>query len=190
MALPPLRVWLETGYDGGNFGAWMLDVPGAFGWARSRELAVSQSSAAWGWFRDWVGRHGEELDASFGFPEIAEEIPATRDEGYERNATFADDARPMDADELETSLRRMTYAREDLLALVPALEALPATATDSDRPAGEVLRHLAGAETWLGSRLDPGARFDGAAGDDEPATYLAATREWATQNLRSLHARD
>src|SRR3954452_6191496 len=157
MTLRPLRIGLEPGYDGGRFGAWVLDVPGAFGSAPSRELAVSQSGAALGWFRDWGARHGERLDVSFGFAEVVEEVPATVVAGYERNATFDDDSRDVSPDELDTALRRLGFAREDLLALVPRLAALGASPAGEARSADEVLRHLAGAETWLGSRLDPKA---------------------------------
>ena len=107
MTLPPLRVWLESNYDGGKFGAWLLDVPGAFGSAASRDLAVSQSSVAFGWFRDWLGRHGEALAGAFGFAEVIEDVAATRVDGYERNATFADDTRPSRS----TTIRRRTRTR-------------------------------------------------------------------------------
>ncbi len=36
----PLRLWLEPGYDG-HFGVWLLDLPGGFSGAATREQAVS-----------------------------------------------------------------------------------------------------------------------------------------------------
>ncbi|MFL5926966.1 MAG: GNAT family N-acetyltransferase [Gaiellaceae bacterium] len=191
MTLPALRIGLEPGYDGVRFGAWVLDVPGAFGSATSRELAVSQSGAALGWFRDWVARHGEPFEASFGFAEVVEEVPASVVAGYERNATFAEDSRPVADDELATALRRLDFARTDLLALVPRLAAVDRSDTGAEqRHPDEVLRHLGGAETWLGSRLDASARFDGPSRNGDPLEYLAATRTWAVANLRRLHDED
>ena len=55
----PLRLGLEPGYDGGRCGAWLLDLPGAFGWAAMRDAAISQSLSVAGWWRDWLARHGE-----------------------------------------------------------------------------------------------------------------------------------
>jgi ribosomal protein S18 acetylase RimI-like enzyme len=186
VTLPPLRVWLETGYDGGTFGAWLLDIPGAFGAAASRDLAVSQSSVAFGWFRDWLARHGESLDGSFGFAEVVEQVAATQVDGYERNATFGDDARLVGEEELATAVRRLDYARADLEALRPRLGGIVASA--GERSAADVLRHLAGAEIWLGSRLDSTRRYDGPGWEGDGAQHLDGTHRWAVDNLRSMLA--
>jgi GNAT superfamily N-acetyltransferase len=190
MTLPPLRVWLETGYDGGKFGAWLLDVPGAFGAAPSRDLAVSQSSVAFGWFRDWLGRHGERLEGAFGWPEVMQEVEATVVDGYERNATFADDARLVAPDELETAIRRLGFAHEDLEVLRPRLSGPGLGPREGERTVEEVLQHLASAEIWLGSRLDPGARYGGPAWDGDGSRHLDGTRAWAIANLRRLQGAD
>ncbi|MDQ2966420.1 MAG: hypothetical protein M3R57_11295, partial [Chloroflexota bacterium] len=111
----PIRVWLERDYDGGRWGAWLLDVPGAFSSAVSRSLALSQSPSTVGWFRDWLARHGESWDLPpVGSVEAVEEAPATVVDGYERNATFAADRRPVARAELETAIRRLELARRDL----------------------------------------------------------------------------
>jgi GNAT superfamily N-acetyltransferase len=190
VTLPPLRVWLETGYERDRFGAWLLDVPGAFGSAASRDLAVSQSSVAFGWFRDWLGRHGEGLAGSYGFAEVAEEVAATQLDGYERNATFVDDARPVASNELDAATRRLAYARNDLDALLPGLNGLRDAAADDERTVEEILRHIASAEIWLGSRLDPTARYDGPPWTGDGKSHLEATRAWAVDNLRAVHAAD
>jgi GNAT superfamily N-acetyltransferase len=190
MTLPPLRVWLETGYDGGKVGAWLLDIPGAFGSAVSRDLAISQSGSAFGWFRDWVGRHGETVEGAFGWPEVVEEREATVVDGYERNATFTDDARPVTADELEAAIRRLRLARDDLEVLRPRLAGPGLAPREGERTVEEVLRHVASAETWLGSRLDRGARYSGPPWDGDGSRHLEATRAWAIANLRRLHAGD
>jgi GNAT superfamily N-acetyltransferase len=190
VTLPPLRVWLERGYDGGKFGAWLLDVPGAFGAATSRDLAVSQSSAAFGWFRDWLGRHGEALAGSFGFAEVVEEVAATQVDGYERNATFADDVRPVARDELEAAIRRLLYARDDLDELLPRLAESGGAVAEGERTIEDVVRHIGSAEIWLGSRLDPAARYDGPPWTGDGRSHLEATRGWAVDNLRAFHAAD
>lgn len=195
VTLTSLRIGLEPGYDGGQFGAWLLDLPGAFMSASSRDLALSQAPGAAGWYRQWLARHGESVAMTFGPPEVVEEVGAWADDGYERNATFADDARPVETDEIESAIRRLDFGRVDLLDVLDRIErrkGLGRTlAGDAgERPVAEVLRHLAGAEAWFGSRLDPTARFDGASRDGDPETYLAVTRAWAIENLRRLHATD
>ncbi len=201
----PLRVWLEPGYDGGRWGVWLLDLPGAFGWQPTREAALSQATSVAGWFRDWLAGHGDDasLPPIAGL-DVVEEVPADVLDGHERNATFAADRRPLGRDELETTLRRLTLARDDLLDLVervarheaahgpldPADPAARAADGSPGRTADEVLRHLASAEIWLGSRLDPAARFAGPPRDGDARAYLDATRAWAVDGLRRLQRLD
>ncbi len=187
-AAPPLRLGVEIGYDDGNVGAWLLDVPGAFGWARNRDAAVSQSASVAGWWRDWLERHGDTWPlGAVGPTEVVEEVAASvLEEGYERNATFSHDRRPVTIDDLEPALRRLEYARIDLLAIVDRLGMIERAGTE--RSADEVLRHLATAEVWLGSRLDPGARFPGRTDEPDAPALLASSRAWAIDNLRRLHA--
>jgi predicted N-acetyltransferase YhbS len=202
ITVAPLRVGVERDYDGGQWGAWLLDVPGAFSVAASRPLAVSQSPSALGWFRDWLERHGEPLELpDVGSVEDVEEVAASVVDGYERNATFAADDRPVGADELEAAIRWIEFARTDLLDVTASIRRyeaasgpLPTASDDGERTPAEVVRHVAGAEIWLGSRLDPAARYDGPPGekvaDAELDAYLEATRAWAIDNLRRLHAAD
>jgi GNAT superfamily N-acetyltransferase len=202
----PLRVWLEPDYDYGRFGGWLLDLPGAFLWGSSQDWVVSQAPAAGGWYRDWLERHGEEVATVFGPTEVVESVAALRDAGYERNATFADDARPVAADEMELAIRRLGFARADLLELLDRIAggagsagALPASTfreegsaapVSAERTVDDVAAHLAGAEIWLGSRLEPTSRFEGPSWDEDAAAHLAATRAWAVGNLRRLRASD
>lgn len=206
MTATPLRVWLEPDYDYGRFGGWLLDLPGAFLWSSSGDRVVSQAPAAAGWYRDWLERHGEEVAMVFGPTEVVESVPALPDVGYERNATFADDARPVAADEMELAIRRLGFAREDVLELLDRIAALTGSASalpggslreadsaapvSADRTVDDVVAHLAGAEIWLGSRLDPASRFDGPSRDDDAIAHLNATRTWAVENLRRLRNSD
>lgn len=195
----PLRVWLEPGYDDGRVGAWLLDLPGAFGWARSAALARSQSLSVAGRFREWALEHGEivELPPLRGL-EVIEEVPAVRSpDGYERNATFAHDHRAVPLEELETVIRGLRHAREDLLALLGRVQAhelrvgpLAVEGERQERTPDEVARHVAGAEVWLASRLDSRVRYDGPPRDGDRDAYLEASRAYAVERLCALHAHD
>jgi GNAT superfamily N-acetyltransferase len=187
--LTPLRIGLEPGYDGGRAGAWLLDVPGAFGWAANPAAAVSQSSSVAGWWREWLGRHGEPWPlGDVGWPEVAEEVPADRDGTAERNATFEVDRRPMSREAFEAALRHLDHARADLLAVTDRAAVLERG--DGDRSGEEVLRHVARTEIWLGSRVDPAARYPGSPDEPDVGRLLNETRAWAAENLRRLHAAD
>lgn len=188
-AFRTLRIGLEAGYDGGRAGAWLLDLPGAFGWAANPAAAVSQAPSVAGWWREWLARHGEPWPLGWtGAGEVVEEVAVTTEDGYERNATFAHDARPVSPEEVEMAIRRLEAARRDLLALVGRLEIVETAA--GERTADEVLRHVAGSEIWLGSRLDPGARYPGRTDEPDARMHLEGTRAWAVDNLRRLQGAD
>ncbi len=205
--LAPLRIWLEPGYDYGRFGAWLLDLPGAFRWAADRELAMSQASSTAAWYRDWLARHGERIALTWDRPVVVEEVPPTLVDGYERNALFEDDRRPVSADELETAIRRLGYARSDLLDLADRVAIFEGAGSriseiDADRPANErnetgrertseeILHHMARAEIWLTSRLDPAGRFEGADRTTDLWALLDATGIWSAMHLRGIHSAD
>jgi len=203
----PIRVWLEPGYDHGRVGAWMLEWPGCFAWGTTREHVLSRVVPAVHGHVDWLEDHGEsarrpETDAL----EIVEEVAPTWDGTYERNATFAADAEAVTAQRLESTIRILDAARSDLTVEITQLSQAPGSGTrlsvepeeaTSMPPAGPrwqrsgegLLRHLAGAEMWLASRLARTARYEGP-GEDDIAAYLDATHAWAVERLRAIHAAD
>jgi GNAT superfamily N-acetyltransferase len=185
-AFRPLRLALEPNYDGGRVGSWLVELPGAFGWASDREAAVSQSPSVAGWWREWLARHGEAWPLGWiGSPAVEEEVATDDTGGYLRLATFTSDLAPLDGRTLEASLHRLDWARRDLADLLDRLAAVDAA--EGERTADEVLRHIAGVEAWLGSRLDPSARYPGSLEEPDPAALLGATRAWAIDNLRRQH---
>ena len=201
-----IRVWLEPNYDHGRTGAWLLDWPGAFTWGDSRETALGRATSAAHRFVDWVEAHGDTaVPVPIEPPEVIDEVAAyTLPDGYEINATFDADDRPATAADVETALRRLAFARTDLLRLVGRIREfeagvghLPseqrsaeakATGADDGRLVDQILRHLAGADTWFVSRLDPAARFEGSRG--ELTDYMSASQQFLAQGLRRIQAAD
>ncbi|HET7676244.1 MAG TPA: hypothetical protein VFK38_00155 [Candidatus Limnocylindrales bacterium] len=196
----PLRVWLEPGYDHGRFGAWMLDWPGAFAWRDARDAALAAAPEAVRGFVAWLARHGEEMPRPGEGVTVVEEVPARwLEDGYEINATFAADHRAVTAEELAATIRRLDFARDDLLEILGRLRQAEAahgrlgSAPDGDRrsrSARGVLRHLGGAEIWLAGRLDRTLRYEGPDFDAGEEAYLAATHAWALDTLRAHFDRD
>ena len=195
MTVERLRVWLEPGYDGGRFGAWMLDLPGCFTWRPDREATLAEAVPRAVEFVRWLADHGEP--APFDVTgreaiEVVEEVAPTWDGDYERNATFAADHDTVSADELDAAIRVLGHARADLDDLLRRLGGAATGISDGrpDRPVEEVLRHVGGAEIWLASRLDGSLRYAGPTPDDGLDVYLAATRAWTIEQIRLLHGRD
>ncbi len=201
-----IRVAVEHGYDGGRVAAWGVDLPGCFAWGPDRAIALARVPSAVGRFADWLARHGERIDVPPSDRiEVVEELnaplpaPGARASRGSRGSLLAADRRRATPTDVETTVRRMGYARADLLALVDRVHAwerlhgsLPA-GDGADRDGlgvDEVLRHLGDSEVWLIGRLDRSARDDVPPKDGDLAAYLARTRSWAIERLRPLLAAD
>jgi GNAT superfamily N-acetyltransferase len=205
----PIRVWLEPGYDYGRTGAWMLDFVGCFIWGPNEEAALARVPSTVGAYAAWLADHGElvpvpETDAI----EIVETIPATFIEGdpsrNELNAVFAWDRRAAERDEVETALRRLDYARDDLRTLLARLDAWegehgalpsegqvrPAADAKSERTSVEVLQHIGGAEIWLSGRLAPERRYEGPSRKDDLPGFLDASHAWMRETVGFLFDKD
>jgi len=95
------------------------------------------------------------------------------------------------------AIRRLVWAREDLLAMADRLDAfetargpLPADRVRGERTVEEVLRHLAGAEVWLVGRLPGGGRYGGTLDGVPVREALAGSRAWVLDRLRVLALAD
>src|SRR5688500_10796618 len=166
-----IRVAVEHGYDGGRVAAWVVDLPGCFALGPDRAIALARVPAAVGGFADWLARHGERIEVPpTDRVEVVDELNATVPAPVarpSRNSLLAADRRQATSTDVETTVRRMGYARADLLAVVDRLRAwervhgsLPAAGDGADRDslaADDVLRHLGDSEVWLVGRLDRSA---------------------------------
>jgi hypothetical protein len=70
-------------------------------------------------FVDWLtGRREEVAGAAPVEPVVVEEVAAARSpDGYEINATFTADDRAISSSDLDTAVRRLGFARADLIQL-------------------------------------------------------------------------
>lgn len=207
MSEQPIRVWLEPEYDYGRTGAWMLDWPGCFAWGDTRELALARVASAVRRHMLWLQGHGEDVAIPVGKGsdrlETVEEVSAVLTEaGYELNALFRAERRPVTTRELQTWERRMAFARDDLLDRVEQVRSLhsadeqPSEARDrraagapTPRALDEVLRHVAVAEAWLTSRLESSFRF-AADPDATMEDHLREVHDWTLGRIRELHQHD
>lgn len=195
----PLAVWIETGYDGDRVAGWVPDVPGSLAVASTRERALTGALTATARVREWLEAHGDEAGIPrIWRPDAAGEVPAGHEaDGYEVNATFPPDRRRVTQEEVALAIRRLAWAREDLLAVAERIEALeavlgplPVDATRGERTAEAVLRHVAGSEVWLVGRLHGGGRYGGPLDDVPARDALAGSRAWVVERLRALGLAD
>jgi GNAT superfamily N-acetyltransferase len=197
-AFAHLRVWLEPGYADGGLGAWAVEAPGVFAAAPTGERAQSAILTATGRVREWLEAHGDELGRGpLGRAEVVGETPARVEaDGYEVNATFPWDRRPLAADEAAAAVRRLDWLRHDLLAAGAAVVRfedahgpLPTDDETGERTADAVLRHVAGAAAWYVGQLD-GRAYAGSLDHEAATGALAATTAWANERLTALAATD
>src|SRR5438045_2278783 len=110
-AADAIRVGLETGYDYGRVGAWILGLPGCFVWGSDRSVALARVPSAVGAFASWLGGHGDRTAVpETDRVEVVEEQAASILDGYERNVTFAEDRRAVTSDDMERAVRRPGFA--------------------------------------------------------------------------------
>jgi N-acetylglutamate synthase-like GNAT family acetyltransferase len=194
-----LPVWLEHGYDGGRIAGWVPDVPGVLAVADTRERALSAAVTATARVREWLEAHGDEA----AIPRIwrsqaAGDVDATQQaDGCEVNATLPADRRRATDDEVAEAVRRLGWARADLLTLaarIARVEAqtgpLPSDAERGERTPEAVLRHLAGSEVWLTGRLAGAGRYEGPLDGAPVGEVLATTRAWVVDRLQTLGRSD
>jgi uncharacterized damage-inducible protein DinB len=141
-------------FGDGRVDLWIPLVPGAHARAGTGE-PLAQGRAALTAFADWLEQHGLPAPPALDLDTVQHRA-ATREGDHWINATFDDDDVAVDSDEFFAVLSWLAASREDLLS---ALADLDDAALDRRPPAGrnirEILDHLASAEAWYASRLDP-----------------------------------
>lgn len=186
------RAYLEKG--GGLCMAHVLDLPGCFVRAASRDEALRVLPSAVAEYHAWLRRHDEPApppEAPVDF-EVPEEVSGTGpfDPG-DAAALFEPERVPVTPEEIEHHLRLMGHSRKDLLALIADLpdEILDWKPGPDVFDIRRVLRHVGNAEEWYVSRLvDPAKMRPSRDGDEEmPITdFLTMQRNAAVERLRAL----
>src|SRR5450759_313523 len=111
-----IRVGLENGIEGRSL-AWALDFPGCFAYEDEGSTALLNIPQALLRYADWMGRHTLKPWASFGDLDIklvevwqvycVNDAYKVAEEGYEVDAWFSDDWRPLDQEEIDRSLQML-----------------------------------------------------------------------------------
>jgi len=159
-----VRVGLENGIEGRSL-AWALDHPGCFAYGSDGKSAVMSMAQAIPAYIAWMESHTinswfnpAEIDIRlvdvFEVYSISEDYDRV-DEGYEVNAWFLSDWKPLTEFDIERGLKLLEWTRADLLQLVGGLSTpeLEQTRGVEKNSIHNVLRHIGTAEWWYLDRL-------------------------------------
>ncbi len=163
-----IRVGLENNSEEERYLAYALDYPGVFSYGEDESEALIRLPKGLLEYDKWIRDHTGEpwqtlinLDirvverfTTFTINENFEIVPTGK--GYEVNAWFQDDWRPLIADEIEHALLVFHWQRDELLA---GLSTLTQDVREMSRPGQNwningIADHIANAELWYLSRLD------------------------------------
>jgi uncharacterized damage-inducible protein DinB len=163
-----VRIGLENNTEEGRFLAYALNFPGAFAYGEDEAEALIRLPTALLEFDKWIRDHTsdpwfelidmdfrtEERFTTFNIDEHYHLVPAGQ--GYQVNAWFLDDWRPLTGEEIEQALKVFHWQREELIA---GLSTLSDGILEKQRPGQRwdingIVKHVANAELWYLSRLD------------------------------------
>jgi predicted RNase H-like HicB family nuclease len=158
------RVGLENNMEGRVL-AWVLNHPGCFSYGSTAEEAEQNLPGAAQRYIDWMARHERNPwlipgDLEIQVEETWEVYQITQDyelseEGFEVNAWFLHDWKPLTKEEIERGLKMLSWSRADLLATVKDLksEELERRFPHERWNIAGILKHIGGAEWWYLDRL-------------------------------------
>jgi hypothetical protein len=189
-----IRIAIENNVEGRTL-AWALDYPGCFAYGVDAEAALKAMPAAFFDYAAWLAAHGGEKllpgETTFRVAETWEVYTIGKDfelaqEGYEVNAWFRHDWKPLTAAEIEHGLRLLNWSQADLLETVSCLSP---EELDRERPnqrwnISGIIRHVGGAEWWYLDRL--GLAFPRAEAPQDPFDRLARVRGHLSSVLPTL----
>lgn len=193
-----IHVGIENNIEGRSM-AWALDYPGCFAYGRDENEALAA-------LPDAIFDHFAWLDSRRGDDNLWQNGPGHLElniedrwdvyiidenyefaaEGYEVNAWFRRDWKPLTSQEIQEGLRILAWGREDLLAMVQGLtpEQMEHKFPGERWDITGILRHIGGAEWWYLDRL--GLAFPQDELPRQAFERLAKTRVHLEQVLPSL----
>ena len=162
-----IRIGLEHNIEDRTL-AWALDYPGCFAYGTDEAEALIRLPRALLEYEVWIKNHTtiswvalQDMDMrivdsfeTFNIDEDYNRVP--QGQGYEINAWFIDDWRPLSDVEIERGLKIFHWQREELLAGLTTLdrEILEKEYAGQRWNILGIAKHVANAELWYLSRLN------------------------------------
>jgi len=192
------RIGLENGTEGRSQ-AWVLGHPGCFAYGEDGPAALEAVPMAIQDYRHWIAAHTSEswfigddvagnayqLDETWECYSISPDYELVHD-GYEVNAWFRHDWKPLTTEDIQHGLLLLDWGREYLLETVRDLstEILERTYPGERWSITGILKHIGGAEWWYQDRL--GLAFERQAVPEDPFTRLEVVRAHLVEILPEL----
>lgn len=162
-----IRIGLENNIEGRTL-AWALDYPGCFAYGRDESEALINLPKALLDYEYWIENHTNDSWVNLGDMDIrviekfetfrlgADYKPAPPGDGYEINAWFIDDWRPLSVSEIEQSLMIFQWQRDEILAGLSTLEPklLEKVFPNQRWNILGIAKHIANAELWYLRRME------------------------------------
>jgi hypothetical protein len=159
------RIGIENNVEGRSM-AWALEHPGCFAYGATSGHALSTIPEAISEYADWLASRNPQKnwlildDVELAYEEdfdvyTIDDHFELAQQGYEVNAWFRHDWKPLADQDVAHSLQILEWSRADLLDTVYGLEpsALAAEYPGERWNIGGILKHVAGAEWWYLDRL-------------------------------------
>lgn len=169
--------------------AWVLDLPGCTSAAPTEEAALALCPRQIAAYFDWIAAYDpglslRSIDFSTQVVERFRSFYSPDEPDYYVNAFFEDDARPLEYWDVAVHGKLLDWSHRELLRLVEPAHASASLADEEREQIGQILSHLAGAETWYFSHL--GYDLPSPKLPDDPCDRLAAVRANSIARLTAL----
>lgn len=158
------RVGIENNTEVGSI-AWVLNHPGCFAHGANSDLAQGNLTAAAQNYLDWIAKNDADpwltpgdfemrVEETWEAYQINDEFELV-EEGYEINAWFLHDWKPLTEEDIQRGLKMLAWSRADLLEMVRDLshEDLKQRYPEERWNIAGILKHTGGAEWWYLDRL-------------------------------------
>ncbi|HEX9090967.1 MAG TPA: DinB family protein [Anaerolineales bacterium] len=192
------RIGLENGTEGRSQ-AWVLGHPGCFSYGEDGPAALEAVPKAIQDYRSWIAAHtsaswfaGEDIEGyAYQLDETWECYSINSDfelvvDGYEVNAWFRHDWKPLTAEDIQRGLLLLGWGRGHLLSMESDLspETLDRTYPGERWSIAGILKHIGGAEWWYQDRL--GLAFERRDVPEDPLARLEKVRLHLVEILPGL----
>lgn len=180
------EIGIENNFEGHSL-AWILGHPGCYSTGVDGPAALAAVPQAIAEYSTWIATRnngtswvdGSQIELA---PAEQWEVYSINEQfdlaetGYEVNAWFHHDWKPLTELEIERALQLLSWTRADLLSVVANLDnqALHTTFPGERWPIGRILQHVGGSEWWYLDRLGLGGGQESLL--DDPLERLAFVR--------------
>jgi predicted RNase H-like HicB family nuclease len=188
------RVGIENNNEGIRSIAWMLECPGCYAYGENEQEAFANSKKALREYDEWINQHEPswislsqpyEIHAEQVWTDytINEDFDRTEKDGYDVEAFFEYDWKPLTTTDIERGLKLLAWSHAELLDVIEKLtpEQWAYKKEGERRDIAGIVRHVGDAEWWYWDRL--GMAFPREEVPKKPMERLQKARDLTNDRL-------